>query len=252
MESHFLADIKNFTFRYGGNNCDPVLQEFSFSLEAGSRTALHGPNGSGKTTLLYLLAQFLSPQHRDAPPFLRDFSIGFVFQDYSKSLLNWFTVRNNLSLGLPNGSNAADVEPRLLEVFNHNPPSWLIGALEKYPYELSGGQRQLVSIIRAVLPKPRVLLLDEPLTSLDSAHKSTAISILNTAIEYGTDTWVVVAHDLDDCLLLSDTIRLTTGPPLELSRKIPVNLPWPRSYQHLSRREAVRAREDVLHGGPLS
>ena len=162
---------KIYTTRFGGNQVQ-ALSDVSFSVETGEYVAIMGESGSGKTTLLNILAALDQPtsgkvfldgkdltmvKEREIAAFRRD-NLGFVFQDFN--LLDTFSLKDNIFLPLVlAGKSPKEMELRL------NPIAEQLGIthlLEKYPYEVSGGQKQRAAVARAVISKPKLILADEP------------------------------------------------------------------------------------------
>ena len=162
---------KIYTTRFGGNQVQ-ALSDVSFSVETGEYVAIMGESGSGKTTLLNILAALDQPtsgkvfldgkdltmvKEREIAAFRRD-NLGFVFQDFN--LLDTFSLKDNIFLPLVlAGKSPKEMELRL------NPIAEQLGIthlLEKYPYEVSGGQKQRAAVARALISKPKLILADEP------------------------------------------------------------------------------------------
>lgn len=168
---------KIYTTRFGGNQVQ-ALSNVSFSVEEGEYAAIMGESGSGKTTLLNILAALDQPtrgqvlldgrelsgiREKELAAFRRE-NLGFVFQEFN--LLDTFSIRDNILLPLVLGNTpAAEMEKRLKPIAAQFRISDL---LDKYPYEISGGQKQRAAAARALITNPRLILADEPTGSLDS------------------------------------------------------------------------------------
>ena len=219
MEKAFALRLKNITFSYKngktsvtGEQAEHTIKDFSLDVEKGSFTTLLGPSGCGKTTLLRLISGFLEPQQgvieldgvnqKGIEPNKR--KIGMVFQDYA--LFPHMTVRKNIEFGLKlnkeTKSEAAEKISQVAETLN------LEDLLERYPDELSGGQQQRVALARALVLNPQVLLMDEPLSSLDSKLRERVREELRAVQQKLKITTVYVTHDQEEALSLSDKIAV--------------------------------------------
>ena len=193
---------KIYTTRFGGNQVQ-ALSDVSFSVETGEYVAIMGESGSGKTTLLNILAALDQPtsgkvfldgkdltmvKEREIAAFRRD-NLGFVFQDFN--LLDTFSLKDNIFLPLVlAGKSPKEMELRL------NPIAEQLGIthlLEKYPYEVSGGQKQRAAVARALITDPRLILADEPTGALDSRAASDLLSMFNEVNQEG-QTILMVTH----------------------------------------------------------
>ena len=173
-----MLELKNVSLSYGGLR---VLRDVSLRLGAGERIAVMGPSGCGKTSLLRVIAGLQSPDSGTVERMARRLS--FVFQE--PRLLPWLTAEENVRLVLSDAHRSEDAAA-LLSCFG------LSDAADKLPAELSGGMQQLVSLTRALVCTPDLLLLDEPFKALDAAAKQNAI----TAVSGGTDAAIIlVTHD---------------------------------------------------------
>ena len=168
---------KIYTTRFGGNRVQ-ALRSVSFSVEKGEYVAIMGESGSGKTTLLNILAALDQPtegkvflegrdlssvKERDLAAFRRD-NLGFVFQDFN--LLDTFSLEDNIYLPLVlAGVEVREMQERLSPIAK---TLGITSLLKKYPYEVSGGQKQRAAVARALITRPKLLLADEPTGALDS------------------------------------------------------------------------------------
>ena len=195
---------KTYTTRLGGNRVE-ALKNVSFTAEPGEYIAIMGESGSGKTTLLNILAALDKPtggsvildgmdlaKIKDArlADFRRD-NLGFVFQEFN--LLDTFTLEDNIYLPLVlMGMSYEDMRARLLPVARE---LGLTELLKKYPYEVSGGQKQRAAVARAIVTEPKLLLADEPTGALDSGSTDELLRLF-AAINRAGQTILMVTHSV--------------------------------------------------------
>lgn len=203
-----LLDVKNvkkiYTTRFGGNQVE-ALHNVSFSVEAGEYVAIMGESGSGKTTLLNILAALDKPtggkvylkgndlgkiREKEMAAFRRQ-NLGFVFQDFN--LLDTLTLKDNIFLPLVlSGKKYTEMESRIAPIAEQLGISKL---LNKYPYEVSGGQKQRAAVARALITQPQLILADEPSGALDSRSTDELLGLFN-AINDNGQTIVMVTHSV--------------------------------------------------------
>ena len=195
---------KVYTTRFGGASVE-ALKNINFSVENGEYVAIMGESGSGKTTLLNILAALDEPtagtvrldghelgkiRERDAAAFRRD-NLGFVFQEFN--LLDTFTLEDNIYLPLVlMGMSYEDMRVRLLPIARE---LGLTELLKKYPYEVSGGQKQRAAVARAIITEPKLLLADEPTGALDSGSTDELLRLF-AAINRAGQTILMVTHSV--------------------------------------------------------
>ena len=195
---------KVYTTRFGGNRVR-ALSDVNFSVEKGEYVAIMGESGSGKTTLLNILASLDRPtegkvlmegrdmagiREKDLAAFRRN-NLGFVFQDFN--LLDTFSIRDNIFLPLVLSRTPYDeMEKRLMPLAEKLGISEI---LDKYPYEISGGQKQRTAAARALITNPRILLADEPTGALDSRAADGLLKILGRINSEG-QTILMVTHSV--------------------------------------------------------
>ncbi len=202
LEAKCLKKI--YTTRFGGNQVQ-ALTNVSFSVEKGEYVAIMGESGSGKTTLLNILAALDKPtggevllegrrladvKEREISAFRRD-NLGFVFQDFN--LLDTFTLKDNIFLPLVlAGKSYQEMEKRLAPIAGK---LGISGILEKYPYEVSGGQKQRTAVARALITRPKLVLADEPTGALDSKATDDLLRIFGEINGEG-QTILMVTHSV--------------------------------------------------------
>lgn len=221
----------------------PALDGVSLSLAAGELVALVGPSGCGKSTLLRLLAGLDFPDSGELligsePITSPSAERGLVFQD--PNLFPWLTVRHNIQAGLV----ARGVLPEKrheVEEFMH-----LVGLeafANAYPHHLSGGMAQRVALARALVNHPKVLLLDEPLGALDAFTRMRMQDEVLRLWQTRRITMLLVTHDIDEAIYMSDRIMIMTQRPGRIERTIAIPLDRPRNR---SNSDFLRLRGDIL------
>ena len=203
-----LLEVKNvkkiYTTRFGSNQVE-ALRDVNFTVERGEYVAIMGESGLGKTTLLNILAALDKPtegkvylkdrdlgklKEKEIATFRRQ-NLGFVFQDFN--LLDTFSLKDNIFLPLVlSGKKYSEMEKRLKPIAEKLGIEKL---LEKYPYEVSGGQKQRAAIARALITKPQLILADEPSGALDSKAADSLMNLFTTINQEG-QTIVMVTHSV--------------------------------------------------------
>ena len=190
-----------------------VLEGFNLSLEKGEIFALLGDSGSGKSSVLRFIAGLdeakkgqvildgnqlsIAGQH-DVSPESR--GVGMVFQDYS--LFPHMSVEKNIAFGIQNLPKLEQQQciTELLKMID------LVGIEKKYPHQLSGGEQQRVALARALAPSPKLLLLDEPFSSLDKNHRDQLVAQVRHILKQTNTTSILVTHNIDEANTLSDKV----------------------------------------------
>ena len=229
----------------------PVLEGINFEVQAGEFVCVIGHSGCGKSTLLNMVSGFLKPSGGRVS--LRDTPIGepgpdrmVVFQNYS--LLPWQTVRQNIALAVNTVMRDASEAERRERVERNITRVGLAHAADKLPAELSGGMKQRVAIARALAIEPKLLLLDEPFGALDALTRGNLQQQLMQICQEAGVTTVMVTHDVDEALLLSDrVICLTNGPAAGIGQILKVNLPRPRQrLEVMEHPDYYRLRSELI------
>ncbi|TCT06672.1 ABC transporter ATP-binding protein [Aquabacter spiritensis] len=225
----------------------PLYRDFDLDIPRNKIIAVFGPNGCGKSTLINMIAG-LMPYERGEILFdgktLKDTKVGYVFQNYRDALFPWKRAIDNIRYplalaGMARAEIAARVD-RIVAAFD------VRFDLARYPYELSGGQQQLVSIMRALVPEPEVLFLDEPFSALD--YEMTLFireKLQQVFMETGT-TMVLVSHDLEEAVFLADIVLLLTKRPTQIAEIIDFTVPRPRTVATLSTPAFVATKAHTL------
>ncbi len=222
-------------FPLSGGGVYVALQGIHLEIQKGEFVSLIGHSGCGKSTLLNIIAGLDKPsrggillegrQVTDPGP---DRMV--VFQNYS--LLPWLTVRENIALAVDEVLSAKSKAERHAIVEEHIKRVNLVAAADKRPAHLSGGMKQRVAIARALAIRPQVLLLDEPFGALDALTRGNLQEQLMQIAQAEQLTCVMVTHDVDEALLLSDrVVMMTNGPAAQIGQII--NVPFPRPRQKL-------------------
>jgi NitT/TauT family transport system ATP-binding protein len=229
-----MIEFEELIFAYA--NQAPLFQDFSWRAETGDAWAVIGPSGCGKSTLLYLIAGLRQPSAGRVlvggyPVPRPRASTGLILQDYG--LLPWATVRDNAALVMRLGrfyrdKVGPDEGPRPYPRHDITPEQvdgWLdrlgIGELrDKYPIQISGGQRQRAAIARSLLQQPNLLLMDEPFSSLDALTREDLQQLtLDLRQETGLTT-IVVTHNIEEAVFLGQRILVLGRAPNTIARVI--------------------------------
>ena len=223
-----MLRVSDLTISYGG---EPVLEGASLAVEQGQFVSLVGPSGSGKSSLLRAVVGLQQPLKGTVEREVASSDVAILFQD--DALLPWKTARDNVALGLTlNGMRrrqALEQADRWLERLG------LARFGHPFPRHLSGGQRKRVALAQVLAREPKLLLMDEPFASLDAIVRARIIQDVAALVERERISVLLVTHDLEEAISLSDHIYLLSrGPRAHLSRDYPVPLPRPR--------DPVRAR----------
>lgn len=239
-----ILEIKNINRVYkDGETTVEALSNINLTVERGKFISIIGSSGCGKTTLLRLIAGLDRPQSgqillegqeiRDTDP-----KRGYVFQQ--GSLFQWQTVEQNIAAGLKARHVYKKNKHKVAEYID------LIGlkGFEKsYSHQISGGMAQRVAIARALINDPEVLLLDEPMGALDSFTRADIQDKLLELKKRNNATMILVTHDVDEAIYLSDKIVIMTPRPGKISEVIDIDIPHPR---HRGGAEFLALRRKLL------
>ena len=208
-----------------------VAANISFDVKAGEIVSIVGPSGCGKTTLLKSLAGLIKPTGgtirfqgkvvQGVPD-----GLAIVFQEYGRSLLPWTTVNGNIELPLRYQSITPDECRR--RVAESLQAVDLSGFGERYPWQLSGGMQQRVAIARALAYQPKLLLMDEPFASVDAQTRADLEDLVAAVRDQFEITIVLVTHDIDESVYLSDRVIVLSRPPSTVLAQVDIDISRPR------------------------
>lgn len=226
---------------------DPVYDGFDLEIPRGKFISVFGPNGCGKSTLINMMAGLMPMDAGeilfDGQP-VRDIRVGYVFQNYREALFPWLRARENVLYPLKFlNISRQERDSRLDSLVNR------LGVridLQKYPYEMSGGQQQLVSILRALIIDPEVLFLDEPFSALDYEMTLFMREQLQRIFSEIGATTLIVSHDLEEAVYLADYVLLLSRAPTHIADFVEVRSSRPRSVATLAELEFVQTKSHCL------
>jgi len=222
-----------------------VFRDLSIDIEEGKITALIGPNGCGKSTLLNILAGLIK---QDGGDFqinnFNHFNFSYIFQNYRESLLPWRSNLKNLALPL-------EIQKR---------PKQEIGEIIKEtqnkfgfeinwrgcPYELSGGQQQILAFMRALVTKPKILFIDEPFSALDYENNLRLREYLQKYYLAFHPTIILITHNIEEAVHLADKIIILSQKPTKIIEIINNPLPYPRTLETTREEKSNQIASQVL------
>jgi NitT/TauT family transport system ATP-binding protein len=248
--SEVLLDVNGLQKRYADGTL--AVQEITLNVRAREFVSIVGPSGCGKTTLLKTICALLAPTKgsvklsgtliTEPPP-----QMVLVFQDYARSLFPWLTVSGNVMFPLRKRKDITQAEKeqmsqRAIEAVG------LTKFAKHYPWQLSGGMQQRVAIARAVAFRPQIMLLDEPFASVDALTRAD-LEDLTLALrnEFGI-TMLLVTHDIDEAVYLSDRVFVLSAPPSTVLEEIPIDLAQPREQVSTRSEAGFLELRNHIHG----
>jgi NitT/TauT family transport system ATP-binding protein len=218
-----IVQVENLVVQYGA--AEPVVEGASLAVAAGEVASLVGPSGSGKSTILRAIAGLHAPVRGTITRAVEPREIGFLFQD--DALLPWRPARQNVALGMrlrgmSKAESAGEADRWLARL-------GIGGFGDRYPRQLSGGQRKRVALAQVLALKPKLLLMDEPFASLDAIVRHRVTQDLLSWVENAGIAVLLVTHDLEEAQALSDTVYLLSrGPRARIRSRYAVTIPRPR------------------------
>ena len=227
-----LIEIDGLTKRFGATL---LYDKFDLDIPRGQLISIFGPNGCGKSTLINMIAGLIpidAGQILFDGKSLKDTKIGYVFQNYREAMFPWMRTIDNIAYPLKlEGRSKAEVDCRMAELVASFDVKF---DLNRFPYELSGGQQQTASIMRALAPNPEVLFLDEPFSALDFEMTLFIREKLQEVFMQTGTTMLLVSHDLEEAVYLADEVLLLTKRPTRVAEILRYGDARPRTVATLS------------------
>jgi NitT/TauT family transport system ATP-binding protein len=242
-----MIKIDNIKKAWGNNGSEKIVFDgFSLQVSKGDFVAIIGKNGTGKTTLFNIVAAL--DKNYSGEVTVNDskkYRVGYVFQNYRQSLFPWLNVFQNIAYPLrlegKNNEECQKIIDKLCQEFN------IKVDFKKYPYELSGGQQQIVSTLRALVFKPDILLLDEPFSAVDYDSTLSLINLLQQVWLKTGVTVLLISHDIDEAIILAKKIYVLQEDPNNKIKKDFVNPEiYPRNVLIMGKPETIKLKEMIL------
>jgi NitT/TauT family transport system ATP-binding protein len=224
-----------------------IYDNFDFDIPRGELMSVFGPNGCGKSTLINIIAGLIPADAGeilfDGQPLSR-IKFGYVFQNYREAMFPWLRAFDNIAyplkvMGVTKVERTVRVE-KIVASLNVKID------LSLYPYQMSGGQQQLVSIMRALIVEPEILFLDEPFSALDYEMTLFMREQLQRVFMETATTTVLVSHDLEEAVYLSDRILLLSRHPARAVEFVHYDAPRPRTLGTMSEADFINIKAHCL------
>ena len=238
------VSIRGLDKYFGG---EPVYKNFNLDIERNKITTFFGPNGCGKSTLLNMISGLASFEGGsilyDGRP-IKDVNLGFVFQNYRDALMPWLKAKDNIAYPLKlKGMSKPDISNRVEEIVAAFDIKF---DLNRYPYQMSGGQQQLVSILRTLAPDPEVICFDEPFSALDYEMTLFVREMLQQLFVKTRKTLIIVSHDIEEAVWLAERVVLLTRRPTRVAEIVHVDIPYPRDMTILTDPKFINIKQHAL------
>ena len=234
--------VKNLSKHFGK---EVLFQNLSFQIKKGEIAAFVGPNGCGKTTLLNILSGLTEKSEgvceiKEGGPE----RLSYIFQNYRDSLLPWRTNYKNMALPLElQNVQEKQIEKQINEIQGIFEEKI---ALQNYPYQLSGGQQQIVAFARALVNKPQVLFIDEPFSALDYKNNLLLRKHLQQYYTHYKPTILIITHNIEEAVHLANKIVVFSKNPTRIVDIIENTQTYPRDMGFLKSKKYAKVRERVL------
>ncbi len=241
-----MLEINNISKSYISQNSNKVnkaLSSITFNANRGDIISIYGPNGSGKSTLLQIIAGILESDKGNINFNDIEKKVGYVWQNYSESLFPWYSIEKNILL--PNIINPKvsdkDLFTYLIELLE------IDFNLDKFPYQLSGGEQQLIAIARALSNEPSLLILDEPFSALDHKKREKTFINLHKYINEKKPIVFFVSHNLDEAILFSNKLIILSESPAKILKVLDIDFNEERKFSLLTSPEFVNYRNQAIN-----
>ena len=220
---------------YSSKDYTEVLNNINIEVKEGQIVAIVGPSGCGKSTLLNLISGLIKP---DSGKVIVEGKIGYMFQ--KDNLFEWRNVYKNITIG----SEIKHIKENGQEIDEILKKYGLFDFKYYYPKELSGGMRQRVALIRTLILKPDILLLDEPFSSLDYQSKIIVQDDIYKIIKEEKKTTIMVTHDITEAIAMADVIYVLTSRPSTIKKKFDIDLDIDKNEKTpLNARKSIKFQE---------
>jgi NitT/TauT family transport system ATP-binding protein len=238
-----INDLKKVWVSQVKNNV--VFKGLSLSIKRGEFVGFVGQNGVGKTTLFNIIAGLDSDYTGSVVVNGgNETRIGYVFQNYRQSLFPWLTAGQNIAYPLKiMGKSLAeqqDAVKKLSQEYN------VQFSLNKYPYELSGGQQQIVGVLRALISRPEILLLDEPFSAIDFESTKFLMSVVQKFWLEKNHTILLISHDIDEAILLCNRLVVFVGNPVSIKHELIYKENYPRNISLMGSKNFINTKREIL------
>jgi NitT/TauT family transport system ATP-binding protein len=233
--------ITNLRKRLNGTD---VYKDLNLKTKTGKITAIFGPNGSGKTTLFNIISGVMRADGGEVSYGNEQKELGYLFQNYRESLLPWRTAYKNLSFPLEmRGLSKKEIDKR---ISRFQKTFGVILPLNKYPYEMSGGQQQMLAILRTLIVEPNLLLLDEPFSSLDYENALHQRNVLQEYYLKHKANILIITHDIEEAVYLAEEIVVLSHKPTKVLGIVKNSLAYPRTLSSIKDKRFHITRTKVL------
>ncbi|MEB3103655.1 ABC transporter ATP-binding protein [Ferviditalea candida] len=248
---NLVLEVRDLEYEYeSASGSQRAIDDLSFCVYEGEFVSIVGPSGTGKSTLLKIISGLIKTSRGSISVMGEKINgnipsqVAFVFQDYTRSLFPWMTVQKNVEFPLRKKVGAKEASERSSASLA---AVGLSGSAHKYPWQLSGGMQQRVAIARALAYRPKLLLMDEPLASVDAQTRADLEDLILSVHEKFGMTILFVTHDIDESIYLSDRIIVLSQPPARLVKDLDIQLFRPRhQVQTRATKEFVQLRSEVV------